>query len=341
MNQIHAMRVFVRVAESQSFRRAAQQLDVSNALVTRSVAMLEAHLHTRLINRTTRHLSLTEAGLRYLEGCKSVLEELDHLEDSLAHTEREPSGTLRVMAAGSLSFATLTPLVDGFRRLYPRVNVRLTLAEKQTELLEDGFDVGIVAASAARGGEFVKHALGSTAFVPCASPVWIEEHGEPRTPEQLEQHDAVTLPPEERSASWLFARRADPVQAVQQVTLQPGYAVNNMLMVRLAALAGMGVAIVPAPLVEDDIAAGTLVRLLPEYEIEDAQANMAIVYPRRQYLPAKTLRFVDYAIEHFAQAGDDKPASADAARTAPAVAVRRPMGSNLAAGSALHAMNGA
>ncbi|MBN3852609.1 LysR family transcriptional regulator [Paraburkholderia sp. Ac-20340] len=344
MNQIHAMRVFVRVAESQSFRRAAQQLDVSNALVTRSVAMLEAHLHTRLINRTTRNLSLTEAGLRYLEGCKSVLEELDHLEDSLAHTEREPSGTLRVMAAGSLSFATLTPLIDGFRRLYPRVNVRLTLAEKQTELLEDGFDVGIVAASATRGGEFVEHALGSTAFVPCASPVWIEEHGEPRTPEQLEQHAAVTLPPEERSASWLFARRADPLQQTQQaqqVTLQPGYAVNNMLMVRLAALAGMGVAIVPAPLVADDIAAGTLVRLLPEYEIEDAQANMAIVYPRRQYLPAKTLRFVDYTVEHFAQACDEHPASASAAKPAPQVAALRTMSGNVSAGSAWHAMNGA
>jgi DNA-binding transcriptional LysR family regulator len=307
MNQIHAMRVFVRVAESQSFRRAAQQLDVSNALVTRSVAMLEAHLHTRLINRTTRNLSLTEAGLRYLEGCKSVLEELDHLEDSLAHTEREPSGTLRVMAAGALSLATLTPLIDGFRRLYPRVNVRLTLAEKPTEMLEDGFDVGIVAACATRGGEFVEHALGTTAFVPCASPAWLAEHGEPLTPEQLEQHAAVTLPPEERSVSWLFARQGE---STQQVTLQPGYAVNNMLMVRLAALAGMGVAIVPAPLVADDLAAGSLVRLLPDYEIEDAQASMAIVYPRRQYLPPKTLRFVDYTIEHFQQMCEAKPAPA-------------------------------
>jgi DNA-binding transcriptional LysR family regulator len=304
MNQIHAMRVFVRVAESQSFRRAAQQLDVSNALVTRSIAMLEAHLHTRLINRTTRNLSLTEAGLRYLEGCKSVLEELDHLEDSLALTEREPSGTLRVMAAGALSLATLTPLIDGYRRLYPRVNVRLTLAEKHTDMLEDGFDVGIVAACATRGGEFVEHALGTTAFVPCASPAWLAEHGEPLTPEQLEQHAAVTLPPEERSVNWLFAR---PGENAQQVTLQPGYAVNNMLMVRLAALAGMGVAIVPAPLVADDLAAGTLVRLLPDYEIEDAQASMAIVYPRRQYLPAKTLRFVDYTVEHFQQMCEEKP----------------------------------
>jgi DNA-binding transcriptional LysR family regulator len=342
MNQIHAMRVFVRVAESQSFRRAAQQLDVSNALVTRSVAMLEAHLHTRLINRTTRNLSLTEAGQRYLEGCRSVLEELDHLEHTLAHTEREPSGTLRVLAAGALSLATLTPLIDGYRRLYPRVNVRLTLAERPVDLIEDGFDVGIVAASAAKSSELVEHALGTTAFVPCASPAWLAEHGEPGAPEQLARHAAVTLPPEERSVTWQFAR---PGERAQRVTLQPAYAVNNMLMVRLAALAGMGVAIVPAPLVADDFAAGTLKRLLPEYDIDDPEARMSIVYPSRQYLPAKTSRFIDYTIKHFQHVCDG---TATAAATPPmpcAVAAAsatalRPMNGKLGSTPALRAMSG-
>ncbi|MDR3101248.1 MAG: LysR family transcriptional regulator [Paraburkholderia sp.] len=306
MNQIHAMRVFVAVAESQSFRRAAQQLDVSNALVTRSVAMLEAHLHTRLINRTTRNLSLTEAGQRYLEGCRSVLEELDHLENALAHTEREPGGTLRVVAAGTLPLVTLTPLIDGYRRRYPRVNVHLTLAERQITLVEDGFDVGIVAASPTRNGRsddtgIVERALGVATFVPCASPAWLAEHGEPRTPAQFARHAAVTLPPEERSATWALAKPGEPAQ---QVTLRPAYTVNSMLMVRHAALAGMGVAIVPESLVADDLAAGTLTRLLPEYGIDAPEARMSIVYPDRQYLPAKTLRFVDYTIEHFQHAFD-------------------------------------
>lgn len=303
MNQIHAMRVFVRVAESQSFRRAAQQLDVSNALVTRAIAMLEAHLHTRLINRTTRNLSLTEAGLRYLDGCRSVLEELDQLENALAHTEREPSGTLRVAAASTLSLVTLTPLIDGYRRRYPRVNVHLTLAERRIDLVEDGFDVGIVAASPERNGndEIVERALGIATFVPCASPAWLAEHGEPDSPAQLAHHAAVTLPPKERSVTWQFAK---PGEHAQQVTLRPAYAVNNMLMVRHAALAGMGVAVVPASLVADDFASGTLVRLLPAYEIDDPEAQLSIVYPGRQYLPAKTLRFVDYAVEHFQLVGD-------------------------------------
>ncbi|HKT99894.1 MAG TPA: LysR family transcriptional regulator [Paraburkholderia sp.] len=338
------MRVFVRVAESQSFRRAAQQLDVSNALVTRSVAMLEAHLHTRLINRTTRNLSLTEAGLRYLEGCRSVLEELDQLEHALAHTEREPGGTLRVAAASTLSLVTLTPLIDGYRRRYPRVNVRLTLAERQIALIEDGFDVAIVAASPARSGqsddtEIIERALGVATFVPCASPVWIAEHGEPGTPAQLARHAAVTLPPEARSVSWQFAK---PGERAQQVTLRPAYAVNNMLMVRHAALAGMGVAVVPASLVADDFAAGTLIRLLPEYEIDDPEAHMSIAYPNRQYLPAKTLRFIDYAVEHFQHTCDGvgtMPAPPATPPTANPTALR-PMNGTLGSRAALHAMSG-
>jgi DNA-binding transcriptional LysR family regulator len=298
MNQIHAMRVFVRVAETQSFRRAAQQLDVSNALVTRAIATLEAHLHTRLINRTTRNVSLTDAGLRYLEGCRSVLEELDHLEHTVSHTEHEPSGTLRVAASGALSLPALTPLIDGYRRLYPHVQVRLTVDECNADRFEDGYDVGIVTASPAPGGELIARALGTSSFVACAAPSWLAEHAEPVSPEQLSLHAAVSLPPEQQTATWRFARAGEhPLP----VTLQSAYAVNSMLMVRLAALAGMGVAILPAPLVADDIAAGTLQRLLPDFEIEDPDAQLSIVYPGRRHLPAKTRHFVDYALAHFAK----------------------------------------
>jgi len=314
------MRVFVRVAETQSFRRAAQQLDVSNALVTRAIATLEAHLRTRLINRTTRNVSLTDAGSHYLEGCRSVLDELDYLEHSLARTEREPGGTLRVAASGALSLPALTPLVDGYRRLYPRVQVRVTLDERHIDLLDDGYDVAIVSLppSLAPDGELVARALGTASFVPCAAPAWIERHGEPDSPAQLPLHATVALPPEQQSATWRFSRAGE---RAQPVTLQPAYAVNNMLMVRLAALAGMGIAILPAPLVAEDFAAGTLRRLLPDYEIEDPDARLSIVYPGRRHLPAKTRHFIDYAIEHFA---DGAPGGTSAVPATSAAATRAP-----------------
>ena len=307
MNQIHAMRVFVRVSETESFRRAAQQLDVSNALVTRSIAMLEAHLRTRLINRTTRNLSLTEAGTRYLEGCRALLEELDNLETALAHTEGEPSGTLRVVASSSLSLLTLTPLIDGFRKRYPKVNVRLTLAERHIDLVEDGFDVGIVTAFMVSSTALVERPVATNPLIPVATPAYLAEHGVPHAPVDLQGCPSVALPNEMRSATWHFRHRQG---SSDQLTLTPVYTVNNALMVRLATLAGMGFSILPEGLVAADLEAGTLERILPDYTIDDPDMKVSIVYPGRQYLPAKTRLFIDYALEKLApqvNAGIDRP----------------------------------
>jgi DNA-binding transcriptional LysR family regulator len=298
MNQIHAMRVFVRVADTESFRRAAQQLDVSNALVTRAIAMLEAHLRTRLINRTTRNLSLTEAGTRYLEGCRALLEELDHLESAITHTEGEPSGTLRVVASSALSLLTLTPLIDGFRRLHPKVNVRLTLAERHVDLVEDGYDVGIVTAYMVSSTALVERPVGTNTFVPVATPDFIAQHGAPVAPADLLGLPAVALPNEMRNLTWHFRHH---LGAADQITLTPVYTVNNGLMVRLGTLKGIGFSILPEGIVSADLKEGTLVRLLPDYAIDDPDIKMSIVYPGRQYLPAKTRFFVDYALDYLTQ----------------------------------------
>jgi DNA-binding transcriptional LysR family regulator len=302
MNQIHAMRVFVRVSETESFRRAAQQLDVSNALVTRAIAMLEAHLRTRLINRTTRNLSLTEAGTRHLEGCRALLEELDHLESMVAHTEGDPSGTLRVVASGSLSLMALTPLIDGFRQLYPKVNVRLTLSERHVDLVEDGFDVGIVTAFMVSSTALVERPVATNTLIPVATPEYLAEHGSPETPSDLLHHAFVALPSEMRSATWHFRHRHNG--SADQITLAPIYTVNSALMVRLGTLAHMGISIIPEGIVAADLEEGTLVRVLSDFAIDDPDVKVSIVYPGRQYLPAKTRAFIDYTLEHMGPGGE-------------------------------------
>ncbi|MDR5756168.1 LysR family transcriptional regulator [Caballeronia sp. LZ035] len=319
MNQIHAMRVFVRVADTESFRRAAQQLDVSNALVTRAIAMLEAHLRTRLINRTTRNLSLTEAGTRYLEGCRALLEELDHLESAITHTEGEPSGTLRVVASSALSLLTLTPLIDGFRRLHPKVNVRLTLAERHVDLVEDGYDVGIVTAYMVSSTALVERPVGTNTFVPVATPEFLAQHGVPVAPADLLGLPAVALPNEMRNLTWHFRHH---LGAADQITLTPVYTVNNGLMVRLGTLKGIGFAILPEGIVNADLKEGTLVRLLPDYAIDDPDIKMSIVYPGRQYLPAKTRFFVDYALDYLSQRFATATSIPDEGFRAPHMAVK-------------------
>jgi DNA-binding transcriptional LysR family regulator len=302
MNQIHAMRVFVRVAETESFRRAAQQLAVSNALVTRSIATLESHLKTRLINRTTRNLALTEAGTRYLEGCRGLLEELDRLETALADTQAEPGGTLRLVASGALSLLSLTPLLDGFRRHYPKVKVRLTLTDRRVDLIEDGYDVGIVTGFVAPSQDLISRPVGTHSLVVCASPAYLDEQGVPQTPEQLALHAFIGLSAEQPSSTWHFTG-AD--QRTEEVTLQPVYSVNSAMMLRLGVLAGMGIAILPQQMVADDLAAGTLTGILSNHRVDDPDVKVSIVYPNRQFLAAKTSTFVAHALAHFHPAVSD------------------------------------
>jgi DNA-binding transcriptional LysR family regulator len=327
MNQIHAMRVFVRVAETESFRRAAQQLEVSNALVTRSIATLEAHLKTRLINRTTRNLALTEAGVRYLEGCRALLEELDRLENGLACTQTEPGGTLRLVASGAVVLQSLTPLLDSFRRLYPKVNVRLTLTESHVDLLSEGFDVGIVNGFTASDRELVERALGVDSLVVCASPGYLAEHGEPHSPGQLTLHALIALPTEERGGAWHFTGQDE---RTDEIRLKPVYTVNSVSMVRLGALAGMGVAILPRQLVVDDLAADALQQVMADYRVDDPDLSASLIYPNRQFLPAKTRAFIEHTLEHFhaglAQSGEalNEPIGAAAVAATAAMPVTLP-----------------
>ncbi|MGU7773569.1 LysR family transcriptional regulator [Burkholderia sp. MR1-5-21] len=297
MNQIQTMRVFVCVAEQQSFRRAAHQLGVSNALVTRSIAMLEGHLNTRLIHRTTRNLSLTEAGVRYLDGCRALLEEFDHLEASVTHAVREPVGTLRVVASGLLSPLALTPLVTGFQRRYPQVRVQLTVAEGPLDVLESGYDVGIVTGNRLDGNPaLIGHALAPNTLVACAAPAYLERRGEPRAPDDLPRHDWVALAQHQHAPAW---RLLGPDDATHAVTVRPVCTVNQLSLVQAAAVAGSGIAVLPEDLAAGALDSGALVRLLPGYRIDDPDAQLSLVYPNRQFVPARTRSFVEHALDHF------------------------------------------
>ncbi|HGL4260074.1 LysR family transcriptional regulator [Burkholderia dolosa] len=297
MNQIQTMRVFVCVAEQQSFRRAAHHLGVSNALVTRSIAMLEGHLNTRLIHRTTRNLSLTEAGARYLDGCRALLEEFDHLEASVAHAVREPAGTLRVVASGLLSPLALTPLVSSFRQRYPQLRVQLTVAEGPLDVLDSGYDVGIVTGNRLDGNPaLVGHALAPNPFVACAAPAYLDRRGEPRSPDDLPGHDWIALAPHQHAAAW---RLVGHDGIAHTVNVRPACTFNQLALVQAAAIAGSGIAALPEHCIADALAGGALVRLLPAYRIDDPDAQLSLVYPNRQFVPARTRSFVEHALEHF------------------------------------------
>jgi len=296
MNQLQAMRVFVSVAEHGSFGRAAASLGLSNAVVTRYVALLEAHLATRLVNRNTRSVSLTEAGSAYATGCRHVLDDLERIETHIAHGVAVPSGTLRLVAHASFSINGLTPLLQRYLLAFPQVRVSLTLLHRNVDLIEEGFDAGIVAPRQVSGGTLIRRPLVTIAAVVVASADYLAKHGVPQRPADLAQHTLIAPSTDIHGKDWQFEM---PDGGCDAIRIQPAYTANNAVMLREAALAGMGVAIVPADLVANDLARGTVVRVLDGYPIRNADNELAIVYPGRRHVPAKTRSFVDFTVDWF------------------------------------------
>nr|WP_248322242.1 LysR family transcriptional regulator [Caballeronia sp. Sq4a] len=296
MNQLQAMRVFLKVAETESFGRAAAALDLSNAVVTRYVSLLEAHLNTRLLNRTTRSVSLTEAGKSYADGCRAVIEQVETIEASVANSSVDPSGTLKLVASASFSLLELTPMLRAFRNRYPSVKLRLTLLHRPVDLVDEGFDAGIVVPHLVNSGTLISRPLFKVAAAVVASPDYLERRGTPARPASLAKHDFLAPSADIHGSTWTFT---GPSGVSEEVSLDPAYTVNSSPMLRQAEMSGMGIAVLPESYVERDVQAGALVRLFPGYRLKDADKEVSIVYPGRRHVSAKTRSFVDFALSYF------------------------------------------
>lgn len=299
MDQLQSMRVFVKVADQGSFARAATQLDMSNAVVTRHVADLEGRLGTRLMNRTTRSLSLTEAGQVYLERAKQILEELDDAEQMVLERTQEPVGTLRIVAPVVFGIHNFGQVLRDYTRRYPRVVPDITLVDRSVDLVEEGFDVGIAIARNIRSASVVSRRLTTGALVVCASPAYLDVSGAAEHPAALARHACLTLNPSVAGDEYLF-EGPDGQTRVRPASV---LLANNTEMLRQFALQGLGIAILPSYLVDKDLARGALVRLLPEYQL--APIDIHVVYPSRRYMPAKLRTFIDHLVEHFVQTSSE------------------------------------
>ena len=296
MNQLQAMRVFLKVAETESFGRAAAALDLSNAAVTRYVSLLETHLNTRLLNRTTRSVSVTEAGRAYAEGCRAVIDQVESIEASVTNSSVDPSGTLKIVASASFSLLGLTPMLREFRVRYPKVKLRLTLLHRPVDLVAEGFDVGIVVPHLVNSGMLISRPLFRVEAVLVASPEYLSKRGAPSRPAALATHEFLSPSADIHGSTWAFI---GPNGVTENVALDPAYAVNSSHMLRQAAVSGMGIAVLPESYVTQDIQAGLLVRLFPGHTLKDADKEVSIIYPGRRHVSAKTRCFVDFALDYF------------------------------------------
>ncbi len=294
MDRLSVMTAFAKVVETGSFARAAERLDLSVSAVSRQVAELEAHLDTRLLNRTTRRLSLTESGRAFHERCVQLLADLEEAEQSARSGTAVPRGTLRLTCATSFGARHLAPVIGEFMARYPDLRLDVELSDRAVDLVEEGFDLA-VRIGAIGSQNLVGRRIGGSRLVCCAAPGYVAQHGRPQVPQDLVNHVCLTYEYASSRNGWRFVQ-GDGAEVMVRIA-GPLHA-NNGRFLEAMAVAGLGIIYEPDFIVGPDLRAGRLVRLLEGQE--PPPAAIYVVYPSRRHLSAKVRAFAEFAVERFA-----------------------------------------
>lgn len=294
------LRIFVRVARRGSFAAAARDLDMDASAVSRAVAALEAELDARLMHRTTRTMSLTEAGLAYLARVEPILDELDRARDEVASARSEPVGTLRLTASVAFGEACLMPLLPEMRVRFPRLKLDLILTDANLDLAAERIDIALRLAPDVRG-DVIGVKLFATRYRVVASPDYCTRQGAPRTPQEVGEHTAIVFGLPDFRPRWLF--RSDG--RVEEVAVRADIAISSGLAIRQAARDGLGLALLPDWLVGPDLAAGRLMDLFPEHDVTATSFDTAawLIYASRRYIPKKVRLMTKFLRAHLGRPG--------------------------------------
>lgn len=292
MDKPSQMSVFVEVARKGSFSAAARRLQLSPSAVSKLVTRMEERLGSRLFNRTTRKLSLTEGGQGYFSRCVEILADIDAAEEQLAGYQQMPRGELIVSCSPGFARFQLVPLVPRFLELYPELELNLQTAGETVDLLSHNIDVAIRLGKL-QDSTLVARKLGQSNRIVCASPKYLETHGTPKKPDDLASHNCLTIAADKEFNRWTLSRGK-----VQKVAAVSGNLVSNSIdSLYEMALQGLGIINLAEFIVGDDLHHGRLVPLLKSYK-SDSQLIHAI-YPHRRHLPAKVRVFIDFLVAEF------------------------------------------
>ena len=296
-DQLAAMRAFSRVVEAGTFTRASDSLDMPKATVTKLVQTLEAHLRTRLLNRTTRRVTVTPDGAAYYERVVRLLADLDELDGSMALSQASPKGRLRIDISGPLASLLLIPAMWDFHARYPDIQIDIGVSDRPVDLVAENVDCVV------RGGEITDQSLiarriGELSFISCAAPSYLEKFGEPQHPADLDRdHYVVGYFSAHSGRRWPFSF----VSGSERVEVAGRYfaAFNDAASYIDASIAGLGVIQAPAFMVGAHLEKGRLVEVLKGWTTDSVPLH--VVYPPNRHLSAKLRIFVDWVVEIFAK----------------------------------------
>ncbi|MBO6510014.1 MAG: LysR family transcriptional regulator [Roseibium sp.] len=298
MNLIECMRAFAAVVETGSFTKAGQKLDTSKTLASKKVLALENHLGTRLLNRTTRSLSLTESGRLFHDRCVQVLGDVDELEALMQNQVAEPRGQLSVTAPSTFGEMYIAPLMPKFRERYRDVTLDLSLTDRHVDLVDEGFDVAL------RIGDLPSSGLISRKLAPapihvCATPAYLDSNGRPQQPADLARHQCIIDSNFRNGTSWPFKIDNERIS----LSVDGALSVNSARAVKTYVLADAGIALCPGYIVGDEIRDGSLEPVLTEFNAFDL--NVYALYNSKRNLAPKVRVFVDYLVSELAKVSAD------------------------------------
>jgi len=297
MSKFLEMKTFVAVVQAGSFVGAAETMNVSKAAVSRYMGQLEARLGVRLLHRTTRRLSLTPEGEAFHLRCRELLDGVAEAETEISERSGTASGLLRINVPVSFGLLHLAPLWPRFMTRHPGVTLDVTLSDRLVDLVEEGYDMAIRIAHLP-DSSLVSRRLASTRLVLCASPAYLRKHGTPTHPSELATHAVLAYSLFAAGDQWTFTGPDGPVS----VRVLPHMRTNSGDTCRAAALQGQGIMLQPDFIVGADLAAGTLIELLPDWHAHTLDIHT--IYPTRKFVAPKVRLMVEFLVEMFHMQGD-------------------------------------
>lgn len=287
MDKLTQIRAFVRVAERASFSAVARDLQVTQSAVSKAISALESNLGARLVSRSTRSVSLTEAGRRYYERCRQILSDLDEADAAVGDLNSVATGTLNIAAPVPFGLTFISPRVVRFKEINPTLAINLDLNDQPLNLVEQNIDVAIRLGHLSTPG-LVARKLGNSPFVAVASPAYLSSRGIPDTPEELITHNCLVYSNQGKPLEWVFESSAGS----RSIAVTSNYRSNNLLALKDAAIAGTGIARLPLWMVDSEIKSGLLRPILDH--VQPPAFGIHAVFPSARQIPAKVSLFVDF-----------------------------------------------
>ena len=287
MDKLNAISVFCKVIETQSFTQAANQQNISVAMASKLVSQLEEHLKTRLLQRTTRKIVPTEAGMLYYQRCQAILLDLSEADSSISNMATSLQGNLLISVPRDFGLLYISPNLPKFIELHPNLHVEIEFEDKRVDLVAEGYDL-VLRIGYMQDSSLVARKISSSPMHFVASPSYLESRGTPLTPDDLEYHQGLLYKSSLNQVHW----QSTKANQIQRYKIQSKVVSNNGMALLEMTKAGLGISNAPDFFVKDALASGELVEILSEYK--QKPLDIYVVYPNRRHLPAKVRAFIEF-----------------------------------------------